>query len=108
MALSIKEIDVKQLEVWKSSNTPHQLIDIREAEEVENCSIGGMHIPMDEILDRASELRKDVPIVIHCRSGKRAAAVVYALEHKLGLTNVYTLNGGILAWGENIDPSMSC
>lgn len=104
----IKEIDVKELEEWRRLNKPHQLVDIREPEEVENCTIGGMHIPMDEIIQRASELQKDIPVIIHCRSGKRAQAVVYALEHKLGFHNVYTLTGGILAWGEEIDPSMAC
>lgn len=104
----VKNIEVKELEEWRRSHKPHQLIDIREKEEVENCTIGGEHIPMDEILQRANELRRDIPVIIHCRSGKRAQAVVYALEHKLGFQNVYTLDGGILAWGEEIDPSMSC
>jgi sulfur-carrier protein adenylyltransferase/sulfurtransferase len=104
----IKEIDVKELEEWRRIGKPHQLIDIRESEEVENCTIGGMHIPMEEIVQRVHELSKEVPVIIHCRSGKRAQAVVYHLEHKFGFHNIYTLNGGILAWGEEIDPSMAC
>jgi adenylyltransferase/sulfurtransferase len=104
----IKEIDVKELEEWRKSGKPHQLIDIREQEEVDNCSIGGTHIPMEEIPTRYAELKRDVPVIIHCRSGRRAQAVVYHLEQKLGFTNIYTLTGGILAWGEEIDPSMAC
>jgi adenylyltransferase/sulfurtransferase len=106
--MTIKSIDVKELENWRSSGKAHQLIDIREEEEVANCSIGGEHIPMDQILARIGDLRRDVPVIIHCRSGRRAKAVVFALENKCGFNNIYTLEGGILAWGENIDPSMAC
>jgi rhodanese-related sulfurtransferase len=40
-----------------------------------------------------------------CRSGKRSAAAVMQLEAQ-GFTNLYNLYGGILAWQEDIDPSL--
>jgi rhodanese-related sulfurtransferase len=104
----IPTIDVQTLELWKQSGKPHQLIDIREEEEIANCSIGGVHIPMAEIQERLHEIMKDVPVIIHCRSGRRADAVAYLLIQKHGYSNVFTLEGGILAWGEEIDPSLAC
>lgn len=83
-----------------------QIIDIREEHELMICSIKGIHIPMGEIMDRRNELRRDCPVVIHCRSGKRSAAVVHLLERKHHFTNVFTLQGGIMAWAEEIDPSL--
>ena len=83
----------------------HQLIDVREPYERDICCLDGYHIPMDEILNRLDEIRRDVPAIIFCRSGKRAAAVVDSLERS-GITNVQTLEGGIMAWIEQVDPSL--
>jgi len=41
-----------------------------------------------------------------CRSGKRSAAAIMQLE-QLGFTNLYNLKGGILAWADEIDPTIS-
>jgi rhodanese-related sulfurtransferase len=101
-----REVDVHELKRLRDSGTPHQLIDIREAYEVEVCSIGGEHIPMGELLDRLAELRRDVPVIVHCRSGRRGAAVCEALTVRYGFTNVRNLTGGILAWADAFEPDM--
>jgi sulfur-carrier protein adenylyltransferase/sulfurtransferase len=102
----MKEVSVQQLQQMRSRQENFQLIDIREPYEIEICHIGGQHIPMAEILDRKDEINKNLPVVIHCRSGKRSAAVVNALEAHFGFTNVYNLKGGILAWANEIDTSL--
>jgi rhodanese-related sulfurtransferase len=102
----MKEVTVQELKQMKDAGKAFQLIDVREPWEVEICSIGADHIPMGEILNRVSEIRQDVPVVIHCRSGARSANVVTALEMQLGLTNLHNLKGGILAYGREIDPSL--
>ena len=102
----MKRIDVHALQSLREAGDPHQLIDVREVHEVELCSIGGVHIPMGEILDRSEEIRRDVPVVIHCRSGQRSQAVVTALENHFGFTNLHNLEGGILAWAREIDPTL--
>lgn len=53
---------------------------------------------MEFVLSSVEKLRTDVPVIIHCQSGQRAAAVIYALETKYGLSNLYNLEGGIIAW----------
>jgi rhodanese-related sulfurtransferase len=90
---------------WKKSGKAHQLIDIRELYEVETCTIGGDHIPMGEIVGRLNEINRNVPVVIHCKSGRRSEAVVAHLR-SMGLDNVISLSEGIMGWADVIDPSL--
>lgn len=102
----MKELTVQELKQMRDAGKPHQLVDVREPWEVEICNVGGLSIPMGEVLSRVTEFRKDVPVVIHCRSGARSSNVINALELQLGLENLYNLKGGILAWANEIDPSL--
>jgi rhodanese-related sulfurtransferase len=95
----------QQLADWKKTGTAHQLIDIREQYEVETCTIGGMHIPMGDVVSRLEEISRDVPVVIHCKSGKRSEAVVSHLN-RMGFNNVSSLEGGIIGWIDTIDSSL--
>ena len=102
----MKEVTVQQLKQMLDAGEKCQVIDVREEYEVEICSIGAVHIPMGEVLDRLSEIKKDVPVIVHCRSGARSANVINALEMQLGLTNLHNLKGGILGWADEIDNSL--
>jgi rhodanese-related sulfurtransferase len=82
------------------------LIDVREEHEVEICEIGGLHIPMGEVMDNLDKISKEKQVVIHCRSGARSGAVCNQLE-AIGYGNVYNLKGGILAWANEIDSSVT-
>jgi rhodanese-related sulfurtransferase len=102
----MKEISVQELKEMQDSSSEFQLIDVREDYEIEICTLGGTHIPMGQITERSSQVRKDVPVVVHCRSGKRSAAVISHLETALGYDNLMNLGGGILAYAEQIDPTL--
>lgn len=102
----MKTITVVELKQWRDSEKAHQLIDIREDHERDECHINGEHIKMGEILDNLDKLSKDCEVVIHCRSGVRSGATVQELERQ-GFSNVYSLSGGILAWIEEIDNSLA-
>ena len=84
-----------------------QLIDIREIHEREICCLESEHIPMDQIMGNLNRIRRDVDVIIHCKGGDRASAVVHMLEKKHGFTNVYNLSGGIMAWASLVDPQMA-
>lgn len=84
------------------------LVDVREPYEAERCSIGGKLIPMGEIVDRLSEIPKDMPVVVHCRSGARSSAVINALSTRYGYDNLINLQGGILGYGKEVDDGMTC
>jgi rhodanese-related sulfurtransferase len=94
-----------ELQQWRKDHKAHQLIDVREDYEVEICSIGGEHIPMGEIMERLDSIQKDIPVVIHCKSGRRSEAVVTLLT-RYGYTNVFSLEGGIISWIEIVEPHL--
>lgn len=104
----MKEITAKELKQWKDDATVFQLIDVREPYEAEICSIGGQLIPMGELISRIDELRKDIPVVVHCRSGGRSSAVINALESRYGFSNLLNLKGGILGYGAEVDQTLQC
>lgn len=102
----MKEITVAELKKLKDNNSDFQLIDVREEHELEICEIGGVNIPMGEVMDNLNKISKDKQVVIHCRSGARSGAICQALEAN-GYNNVYNLKGGIIAWSTEIDPSIT-
>lgn len=103
-----KEIGGRELMRLRESGEQFQLIDVREPYEAEICSIGGELIPMGELIARIAEIRRDIPVVVHCRSGSRSAAVIQALNSRYGFTNLINLKGGILAFAREVDPSLDC
>ena len=104
----MKEITATELKHLRDSGAPHQLIDVREPYEAEACTIGGTLIPMGDIVERRSEIRTDVPVIFHCKSGNRAAAVIQALESRYGFIGLITLKGGISAYATEVEPALHC
>ncbi|MOA48899.1 putative adenylyltransferase/sulfurtransferase MoeZ [compost metagenome] len=102
----MKEITVQDLKKKIDNNEDFQLIDVREEFEYQDANLGGVLIPLGNILLEADKISKDKDVVIHCRSGKRSAAAIMQLEQQFGFTNLANLQGGILAWAAEIDPSL--
>jgi rhodanese-related sulfurtransferase len=101
----MNEITVQDLQKMREAGTPHQLIDVREVHEYELSHIGGEHIPMAMVPLNLDKVRRDIPVVIQCRSGGRSGQITRFLETQ-GFTNVSNLQGGILAWARDIEPGM--
>jgi rhodanese-related sulfurtransferase len=102
----MKEVSVQELKEKMDNAEDFQLIDVREDFEYETSNIGGLLIPLGGILIETDKVAKDKPVIIMCRSGKRSAAAIMQLEQQ-GFTNLYNLQGGILAWAAEIDPTIS-
>lgn len=82
------------------------LLDVREPHEFDICRIpGATLIPVGQIDKRIHELDRDWDIVAYCRSGARSAKAVKFLQ-EAGFHNVKNLEGGILAWSDQVDPSV--
>jgi rhodanese-related sulfurtransferase len=74
-----------------------RILDVREDFEVaEGIIPGALHIPMDQLRERLSELDPAVPVIAVCRSGNRSARVADALN-SAGFT-ADTMTGGMIAW----------
>ena len=93
----IKEISIEEFVNWKNEAEPIQVIDVREPEEYREANIGGLLIPLKEVVERASEIDKDKKVVIHCKSGGRSAKAIRQLEEAFDFKNLYNLKGGIKA-----------
>ena len=102
----MKEITVAELQKLRESGADFQLIDVREEHEYEMANLGGKLIPLGTLQAHVDEIRRDCPVVIHCRSGARSGAAIVDLETRHGFTNLSNLKGGILAWAREIDPSL--
>ncbi|MES2556152.1 MAG: molybdopterin-synthase adenylyltransferase MoeB [Bacteroidota bacterium] len=102
----MKSITVTELKALKDQGADFQLIDVRETYENDICTIGGELIPMNEVPNSVDKISKDKQVIVHCRSGKRSGNVISFLEDNYGFTNLYNLEGGILAWAGEIDPTM--
>ena len=97
---------VQLKELIDSSNNDFQLIDIRDEYEFDICCIGGEKINMYSITDNLDKLSREKKIIIYCRTGSRSATLVSLLEKNFSFKNVYNLDGGIMKWREDIDPSI--
>jgi glyoxylase-like metal-dependent hydrolase (beta-lactamase superfamily II)/rhodanese-related sulfurtransferase len=77
-----------------------QILDVREPKEFDG-PLGHIReatlIPLGELSERASALKRDRPVVAVCRSGGRSAQAVAILQ-KAGFEQVANLAGGMLRW----------
>ncbi len=103
----MKEVTVEELKKLKDAGQDFQLIDVREAYEIEICNLDGECIPLSEIPHSIDKISRDKKVIIHCRSGSRSANTVKWLEKNHHFDNLYNLKGGILAWADQFDPTMT-
>ena len=102
----IPEITPAEVKKKMDAHEPFVLIDVREPHEYQICSIPGSKlIPLGEVAKRMSELDSADEIVVHCKSGMRSAKAVDFLL-KSGFRKIHNMKGGILAWSDQVDPSV--
>ncbi|MFL5744507.1 MAG: rhodanese-like domain-containing protein [Niastella sp.] len=75
------------------------LLDVREPHERAEFNIGGIHIPLGQVMMQADELEnlKNQEVIVYCRSGNRSGQAAMILE-TMGFTNTKNLSGGMLSW----------
>lgn len=77
------------------------LVDVREDWEHAAYNIGGILIPLGELISRRLEIPQDLPVLLYCEKGIRSMIAIQRLE-MLEYTNLYNLAGGMKAWKEQI------
>jgi len=103
----VKKISVRELYDWQVKGEKFQLIDVREPHEYEIVNIGAELIPLGSVADDEGKIRRDIPVVVHCKVGGRSAKAIRLLEEKFGFENLYNLEGGILAYIDQVEPALT-
>ena len=101
----IPEMTPRELKTRLDRGDDLYILDVREPHEYQICNLRGNLIPLGQLPNRVNELDSSREIVAHCRSGKRSADAVEFLR-KAGFQKVWNLKGGILAWSDEVDPSV--
>jgi len=102
----VPEITVSELKAKLDAGDNLFVLDVREPHEYDIARLEGTTlIPLGQLPSRVNELNTADDIVVHCRSGMRSAKAVGFLQ-KAGFQKVKNLKGGILAWSDQIDPSV--
>jgi molybdopterin/thiamine biosynthesis adenylyltransferase/rhodanese-related sulfurtransferase len=102
---NVPEITARELKARLDRGDDLYVLDVREPHEYQICNINGHLIPLGELPQRVHELDSSQEIVAHCKSGKRSAQAVEFLRGA-GFKKVQNLKGGILAWSDEVDPSV--
>jgi adenylyltransferase/sulfurtransferase len=100
--LTVRELDARRREGWRPF-----VLDVRKPHEAEIVSLPFVDRlePHETVARIASELPRDRDLVISCKSGARSAKAAETLA-SLGFDRLYNLEGGVLAWAKEIDPSL--
>ena len=96
----IKEVSPQA--AWDAMSGDVRVLDVRETSEYEAGRVpGAINIPRGILEFRIGEVaefaRKDVKIILYCRTGGRAALTTLALN-QIGYSNVSSVTGGIVGW----------
>jgi sulfur-carrier protein adenylyltransferase/sulfurtransferase len=108
MTADVPEITPAELKHRLDRGDRLTIIDVREPYEWEIGNLerhGARLIPMGELPQRLDELDRSEEIVVQCRSGGRSARVLKALRGE-GFSRLLNLKGGILAWSDEVDPTI--
>ena len=98
-----------QLRDLMASGATIALIDVREPAEWEiNRISGAVLIPKSAFDSGAAlaDLRADATAVLYCKTGVRSAQVLETLR-RAGFSGVRHLQGGIVAWAQQLEPDMA-
>ena len=80
------------------SATPPIIIDVRAApERAQSCIGGSLHLPLNHLAERLSEIPEGRHVIVHCAGGYRSSIAASLLQCH-GFTDVSELAGGIAAW----------
>ena len=103
----MEEITATELKQRLDNGEDIQIIDVREDNEYAYNSIpNSVHIPLGQVLSRMNEIDPNRETVVHCKMGGRSARAIDALQRSGFTGKLANLKGGILAWSDEVDPTV--
>lgn len=103
--MKVQTISVEELKKMMDVQEDFQLIDVREAFEKDIADIGGVLIPLSQVIEKSNLLANEGKVIFYCRSGRRSEDAIKLLGNTMDTSRFYNLTGGILEWSDQIDPS---
>jgi adenylyltransferase/sulfurtransferase len=103
----VRSISAAQLaQRIKATGQPLSLIDVREPEEFAASHLPrAINIPVNSIEQHSRQLPNAGTVIFMCRSGVRSQRAC-ALASRMGVSEAWQLEGGLLAWRAEVDPSL--
>ncbi len=102
----LEEITATELKQRLDAGEDLPIIDVREPHEWAICRIEGAKlVPLASLSERLHEFDSSRTYVMQCRSGVRSAKAISQLR-KAGFRRLLNLKGGVLAWAQEVDPSL--
>lgn len=91
--------EITQQEILEADDTELLIIDVRRPDEFEGGHVpNAINIPLSDIENSVHLFQQgDQPIVVYCRSGKRANKALNIL-HERGYVDLFHLDGDMLGW----------
>ncbi|MCY3936217.1 MAG: molybdopterin-synthase adenylyltransferase MoeB [Chloroflexi bacterium] len=122
--IPIRSISVRALYERQQSGEDIVVLDVRDPHEWQIAALDGtLRIPKGEIQlatqaiingqaqssdTLLAQIPQDRDVVVHCRSGIRSADVIAMLgEAGYDFDRLFNLAGGILAWADEVDPTLA-
>jgi sulfur-carrier protein adenylyltransferase/sulfurtransferase len=119
----VQQISVLDLKAILDNGEDVIVLDVREPHEIEIAALEGtLRIPKGQIQAAKNailaarklesetvlaDIPRDKPLYVHCRSGKRSAdSILFLKEVGYDVKNMWNVAGGILAWANEIDPTL--
>ena len=121
--LEINSVTVHDVKAVLENGHDVLVVDVRDPHEWDISAIDGtLRIPKPDIQLAKNgiqagrklweetilkEIPKDKTLYVHCRSGKRSAdSIAFLSEIGYDMDKMFNVEGGILAWADEIDPRM--
>jgi sulfur-carrier protein adenylyltransferase/sulfurtransferase len=103
----VRSISAAQLaQRIQATGLPISLIDVREPAEFAASHLPrAINIPLDTIEQHSRQLPHAGTVIFMCRSGVRSRQAC-ALADRMGVSEAWELQGGLLAWKADIDPTL--
>ena len=106
--ITVPEIGPTELKEKLDAGDMPKLVDVREPFEVDIADLpdhGQVLIPTGEFFTRGRDLDPSDEIVVYCRTGARSEWAARVLLAR-GFERVWNLRGGLMAWREEVDPTL--